>query len=215
MSAPMYAPMPQPPKPPRPGVVSAAGFLQFGVAAFALVTAVATFIIGKSITDDLTSALMDAGAPSQSQAQDFATVVVFTMGAVGFCGLIWPGVVALLGIWTMKGVNGVRITVWVLAGIAVLCDGIAVLASGLTTSQSLNLNNGTDDYKWAQNVDIQKLMPEWYDAYGAAVNGIALLMYVGIIVLLALPKANEYFRPVPKFPQQPVYLPYDPGTTKS
>lgn len=211
----MYAPMPPPPKPPRPGVVSTAAFLQFGVAAFALITAVVTFIIGRSISDDLTRALVDAGAPSQSQAQDFASVVVFTIGAAGFCGLIWPGAVALLGIWTLKGVNGVRITVWCLAGVAILCDGISVLASGMTTSQTLNLNNDTGDYKWAANVDIQKLMPEWYDAYGAAVNGIALLMYVGIVVLLALPKANEFFRRAPKFPQQPVYLPYDPGTSKS
>lgn len=209
MAAPQFA---APPKPPRPGVVSAAGYLQFAVFGFALLNAIIGYLVARAIIPDLTDALMTEGAPSNADAEDFANLLAISMGVVYFCLLIWPAAFALLGIWTLRGVNGVRITTWILGGIAVLCGLFSVLTSGLQSSLASTNTTGGGEYAWAENVDINALMPGWFEAYSIVSNIVSTGMYAAVVILLLLPKAHEYFRPARPQIQPQIYLPYEPPT---
>jgi len=209
VAAPQFA---VPAKPPRPGVVSTAGYLQFAVFGFALLNAIIGYLVARSIIPDLTDALMSEGAPSNADAEDFANLLAISMGVVYFCLLIWPGAFALLGIWTLRGVNGVRITTWILGGIAVLCGLFSVLTSGLQSSLASSNTTGSAEYSWAEGVDVNALMPDWFNAYSIVSNVISTGLYTAVVILLLLPKANDFFRPLRRPTQPQIYLPYEPPT---
>ncbi|MEV0649153.1 hypothetical protein AB0I28_28255 [Phytomonospora sp. NPDC050363] len=207
MAAPQFA---VPAKPPRPGVVSIAGYLQFAVFAFALVNAIVSYLVAKSLIPELSEAFLSSGAPSAAEAEEFANLMAITMGVVYFCLLIWPGAFALLGIWTLRGVNGVRITTWILGGIAVLCGLFSVLTSGLQSTLTTSNTTGGGEYAWAQEIDVQSLMPGWFTAYSVIQNIVSTGMYAAVVILLLLPAAHEYFRPARQSVQPQIYLPYEP-----
>lgn len=209
MAAPQFA---VPAKPPRPGVVSTAGYLQFAVFGFALLNAIIGYLVVRSIVPDITDALIAAGAPSTDEAENFASVLAISSGVIFFCLLIWPGAIALLGIWILRGINGVRITTWIMGGIAVLCGLFSVLTAGLQNSLAASNTTGGGEYAWAQQIDVNALMPGWYSAYSVVSNIISTGMYAAIVILLLLPKANEFFRPQRAMTQPQIYLPYEPPT---
>lgn len=198
-----------PAKPPRPGIVTAAGYLQFAVVAWVFAMAIVGFFVTRSISDELVAAVLkDDNTLTQDQAQQVTDFVMLAAGIGVFCALILPGTVAILGIWTLKGVNGVRIATWVVAGIGVLCGLFGLLSTGLNTA-STSFSGGTAQEKQlAAQLDLEKLMPSWYQPLEIVSGVVTTGMYAAIVVLLLLPKAHDFFRTIPRPPAQAVFVPY-------
>ena len=91
-------------------------------------------------------------------------------------------------------VNPARIVTWVLAGLAVLCFGCA-LAGTASSGAFMGGNqtvNGVDMSAAAKQV--QDALPSWLQPTQATIGIVNLLLAILVIILLALPASNAYFR---------------------
>jgi hypothetical protein len=191
----------------RPGVVTAAGLLLIVIAVLLAVEAVVTLATLSTVIDATKKAY--AGVPNidqiagVSQAAGIGTAVFYLLFAAGLV------VVALLD---LRGANAARIVTWVLTGLGVLCFGCGLAGSaaqGTFSGMGGNNVNGVDVKAAAQQV--QDALPSWVHPLQLAVGVINLLAAILVIILLALPAANAFFRKRPDdvavndpaFPQYP------------
>jgi hypothetical protein len=196
---------PPPPEPAarvRPGVVSIANLLLVvGAAAFAVL-----FILSITTIGTLSDVFEEEFAGTEAEGTEGV--------AVGFLIAIWAvfllfaiGLVVLAAL-NNQGKNPARIVTWVLGGIGVCCAGLQLVSSGIGSSMGgTGGTNGVDQEELQRR--IEDALPSWYGAATIGVLVIAILALAVALVLLALPKANEFFRkpqqpfepPTPNYPQ--------------
>lgn len=179
----------QPERKPTPGTVNTAAYIQFAIFALALLGLIFGLMYSQDAIDAAVASLKDQGAKQDlidayEQSGSFSSI-----GQI--VGLVLAAVYAVLGVFNRRGVNGARITTWVLSGVFLLCGAATFALSGV--------GGGTTD-----GVDMDKVttamsdaVPAWYNAFGM-VSGIAQIIgYLVVIVLLALPASGEFFRKAP------------------
>jgi hypothetical protein len=100
----------------------------------------------------------------------------------------------VLAVFVGKGKQWARITTWVIAGIAVCCNGFGLAGSALLDSMLSGMGdvNGVDVAQAAE--EIAALLPGWLTATSTALTAVALLASIVVIILLLLPPSNPYFR---------------------
>ncbi|WP_341718370.1 hypothetical protein QQG74_00710 [Micromonospora sp. FIMYZ51] len=152
--------------------------------------------------------------------ENIADVVVIA----GVATAIFTLVVALalfgLGLMNLRGKNGSRIATWIVGGIMFCCVGFSVLgglAGGLATPGE---TSGDAPSQAEVQRQLDETLPSWVNPVNNLLNVISLLALLAALILLALPKANEFFRkptqqwepPMPggSYPSQPGY-PQTPG----
>lgn len=160
-------------RPSRPAAVTAAVAAMAAVAVVSLVNAVVTVVSWDAVRDaalkDATTN-QDASAQAENVARAFANAGV----AVGLVvSLLLAAGFVVLALFNLQGNNATRITTWVVCGLA-LCCGLG----GLATSVGV-----LGDY------------PGWLRGWVIGSAVVDSLLYVGIIVLLALPVSNAFFKP--------------------
>jgi len=179
----------------RPGSVSAAGYLLFLVA----LTEVVSAIIGLSVfgkeSDALVAAVKKSAADQNKTISDPTSLVHTLIYAQVVIAIIIAVLFVLMGVFVLRGRQGMRITAWVITGLGVLCSGIGLAGEGLAGSAA-----GADS---STTVDL----PSWLTTTQRSLSVIDLLAFLAIIVLLALPASNPYFKK-PMMAEPP--LPY-PG----
>ncbi len=184
----------------RPGSVTTAGYLLYLVALVIVIDGVIAVVISSKLADATRAAYQAANVPNinpdtvASFAQTFTiiTAVVYVLLAVGL---------AVLASLDLRGKNPARIVTWVLAGIGVLCfcaGTIGGAASGTLGGLGSTSTNGVN------TADVQKqimdAMPSWYQPTNIILSVVNLLALILVIILLALPASNKYFRKAPVGP---------------
>lgn len=192
-----YTVEPQQPGRTRPAVVGAAVALLYAIAGLLLVNAIIGAINNgnmKAAMDEVYSGVEGGDtAVSVVSASLWVSVVLNVLLAVGF---------VILAIFDGKGKQGARVTTWVFAGIGALCCGCGSLANGLTS----NLNNMVDSQGTKTNAptasEVQAVVdahvPSWYGPVSTTIAILLALACIAVIVLLALPAANPFFRKEPE-----------------
>ncbi|MFU8872363.1 hypothetical protein [Micromonospora sp. SL4-19] len=186
----------------RPGVVTTSSWLLIFVAAIQVVNLILTLSTIGTVRDVLKDAYSGTAA---EQAGEVAYAV--GIGGAVLTLLLAAGLV-VLALLNNRGKNGARITTWVLGGILLCCTGgglVNTAAGSLTSSGSTSGN-------MPSNEEIQRrledALPSWYSPTATLLGVLALLALLVALILLALPKSNEFFRK-----QQPTWEPPVPGGT--
>jgi hypothetical protein len=177
---------------PRPTVVTAATYLLYLVAALEVISAIMSFSIIGAVSD----ALKDVYAGTAlSDSSETIIKASYTVGAV-FALLLAAGF-AVLGIFDGRGKNGARITTWVVGGIALCCFGAGLGGNAVSSS----LGGSSDSTGGPTSAEVQTrvddALPSWYTPSSMVISVVSLLALLAVIILLALPKANEFFRKQP------------------
>ncbi len=175
---------------PRPAVVSAASALLFLVAGLELVSAVLSVLtVGPTtrVYDDLF-----ADVPNSDTAVTAGTISIYV--AIAFAVLLAVAYL-ILGIFVNRGKNPARIVTWVLAGFVVLCTGCGLAAT--SAFESLG-SMGTDTSGGPTPAEVRDAInaeiPGWLSPVTVTLGVITIIALLTVIVLLALPASNAYFR---------------------
>jgi hypothetical protein len=192
-------------------VVAAAVALLYVIAALLLVNAVVAVANSANM-----QAAMDevyrgmAGGDTASSIVSGSLWVSAALNALLAVGFV------ILAIFDNQGKQGARITTWVLAGIGALCCGCGGLANTFNGSLNSMMEQQNTTPGAPSTADVQRAMdshiPSWYTPTVATIAIILALCCIAVIVLLALPAANAYFRKEPEVWLPPTAWPQAPGT---
>ncbi|WFE37741.1 hypothetical protein [Micromonospora sp. WMMD998] len=173
----------------RPGVVTLSSWLLILVAVIQVLNLIVTLAVIGKIRDVMTDAY--AGTSAES-AGDIA--YAFTIGSSVLTLLLAIGLV-VLAMLNNRGKNASRITTWVVGGILLCCTGGGLL-SGVSGGMMGSGGNTSGDLPSTQEVQrrVEDALPSWHTPVSTLLGLIALLALLGALILLALPKANEFFR---------------------
>ncbi|MFD0595346.1 hypothetical protein ACFQZ4_25905 [Catellatospora coxensis] len=139
----------------------------------------------------------DAGIDS-SVAETSATAAM--IGA--YIGAALYAVLAVffvvLGLFVNKGKQWARITTWVLGGIGLCCIGFGLAFQGIGSSLSSSNAGGIDQQEVTERM--AEAMPGWTTPVSTVLSVVLLLSMLAVIIMLALPPSNAYFRkPAPEW----------------
>lgn len=173
----------------RPTTVTAAGYLQYLVAVLLVIIALLPLASIGKVADAFRQAYANSTTPTPD-----SVATGYEVAAVGgaIITIILAIALAILARFTMRGRQGARITTWVLAGLSVLCTcggATGALGSRLTTNTS---SSGVSTATVNDLVD--KARPSWLVPTTSTLSVIGLLGAIAVIILLALPASNPYFR---------------------
>jgi hypothetical protein len=192
--------------PGRPATVTAAGYLMIAIAVLVVLDAIVGFATLSTVADATKKAY--AGVANGDQMAGAAQLIAI----VGFVVQLLLGAgFVVLALLDLRGVNPARIVTWVLGGLGVLCFGCGLLGSGLQgqMTSGMQSKNGVDLAEASRK--IHEALPSWLQPLQLTTGLLNLLMVIAVIILLALPASNAYFRrgrggpgtPDPGFPTQP------------
>lgn len=165
-------------EPRRPVAVVAAAGLMLAVAVTYLVASVLALVtlnkvIGAARYDDF-----DDGTRhtiTTIKATMVVTVVVYVAIAV---------TLLVLAARNLRGRKGARLGTWVIAGLFLVCALCGSIGNGSATAGMISQDSTL----------ISEVYPSWYIPVTITLDVVLVLLYAGIIVLLALPGSNRYFR---------------------
>ncbi|WP_233563575.1 hypothetical protein [Micromonospora musae] len=189
----------------RPGVVTISSYLLILFAVLQLVGLIITLSTIGTIRD----VLRDAYASTDPEAADAVGGITYAIGIGGaiFALLIAVGLV-VLALLNNRGKNGSRITTWVLGGIMICCSGgnlVSGAAGGFTGGATGGTSANAPSADEVQR-QLDAALPGWFTPLSTALSLIGVLALLAALILLALPKANEFFRK-----PQPAWEPPVPG----
>jgi len=216
----------------RPATVSVSAYLLWATAAIVLIQSVLTLTTVSKMSDvynDLYRGTPMEGTESLVVASSVGGVVIYVLVAAGL---------AILSIFNNRGRNGARITTWVLGGLMLCCGGFGLLGTAASGPLSQLESSGNTGGPTAQELQeaLDNALPSWYQPLTTTLNVVWVLAILGVVILLALPASNAFFRrpargfdpsmpysgypggqpPYPQYPgapqqpQQPQYPPAQP-----
>jgi hypothetical protein len=182
-------PYPQTPAPrSRPRTVTISSYLLYLVAGVELITA----IMGLSVIGRMSRIVDDAYSGTVGSAGQTLIVGGAVFGAV--IDILFGAGLTILAIFNNRGKQGSRITTWVIGGLALCCNGFGVLGSGANFSG--RFDPGTTGGPSSTDVErqINDALPSWYSGTAILLASISVLALLAVIVLLAMPASNAFFR---------------------
>ncbi|WP_205326256.1 DUF2127 domain-containing protein [Glycomyces sp. YM15] len=218
--APQYPQSPPPGPKTRPGSVTVVVWTQILTAVMLVASGIAMFSVMSAVEDTVTEQLLSDPelADSGLTADNVSSLMTFTFALIAGVYVVMAVFYLVLALLVNKGKRPARILSWILSGIGLLCCGIGGLV-GQLGSMTANVNG--QEYQDEATQAIEDATPAWV----TAIDWITLiLLIVGslvIIILLAVPASNEFFRkdepPMgpymgqPPYGQQPPPGPQQPG----
>jgi hypothetical protein len=182
---------PNPPAPAertRPTTVRVSSYLLYVVAAIQLISAV----IQLSQVGTTSRVLRDAYAGTAAEGAEAVIAVVGVATAV--FSILFAAGLTILAIFNDRGRQGSRVTTWVIGGLALCCNGFAVLGNAAARSMNLDTGNNAGPSSAEVERQLNAALPSWYNGVTITLAVISLLCLLGAIVLLALPASNACFR---------------------
>lgn len=174
----------------RPSVVTISSYLLFLFLACQVISLIITLAtIGKT-----RDAIRDAYEGSSIQNPDQVADVFFAIGiGSGILLLLLAIVLGVLALFNNQGRNGSRITTWIVGGIMICCTG-----GGLISGAAGSFTSGGDTAGGPSGEEVQRrieeAVPGWVTPVSLLLGVVSLLALLAALILLALPKANEFFR---------------------
>lgn len=220
-----YAPPPQYPQQPmpspgpkeRPTTVTAAVWIMYLTAATLIATAISLFS-AKGAVEDAVKDQVEADptfAEAGITADDLMPLVTVVFVAVAVVYIVFAVFYVVLGLLDNAGKRPARVLTWILTGIALACCGFGGIINKLGGASATYTVNG-EEYNEEATQALADATPAWV----TTLEWVSLLLFIlgslAVIILLALPASNEFFRkePLPpQFPGQPPYgqQPPNPG----
>jgi hypothetical protein len=148
--------------------------------------------------------------PGLANGQDLITALRVALIVVIIVDILFAGLFVLLGVFDRRGVNGMRITTWVIGGLGVLCLGAGLGTSGVSSTVS----SGGDPQQREAARRITDATAGAPHAVTVVVDVVGLLALITVIILLAMPASNEFFKSrkqtmvTPGYPADPAYPAY-------
>ncbi|MEU6025005.1 hypothetical protein [Micromonospora sp. NPDC047134] len=183
-----------------------------------LISAIITLATIGDVRNAMEDALRDSGGEGLEGIADL-TVAVGVGTALLTLALALA--VAGLGLVNLRGKNGSRIATWIVGGILFCCNGFSLLSGlggGLTTPADTSGDMPSPEELQRR---IEEALPSWVTPVTVLLGVISLISLLAALILLALPKANEFFRkPTPQwepptpgatYPGTPGYPGYPPA----
>lgn len=174
----------------RPGTVAVAVILLYVAAALEVISA----IIAIATYGDFKNAYEKAYAGTSLQGQTGTATITVVVGVI--IGLLLAAIFVVLGVLNSKGNRIGRILTWVFGGLALCCLGSTFALGALGKSAydaSRKTNPDLPTYDQFQNT-INSELPSWYTPVTTTLGIVVLLAIIAVIILLALPASNGYFR---------------------
>ncbi|MEU4472661.1 hypothetical protein [Micromonospora sp. NPDC023888] len=175
----------------RPSIVSISSYLLFLFLACQVLTLIVTLSTIGATRDAIRAAYEGSNVDGADQVGD-----VFLAIGVGssILLLLLAIVLAVLALFNNQGRNGARITTWIVGGIMVCCVGGGLLsnaAGGFTGS-----GDAGGDGPSAEEIQrrLEEALPSWAQPVSLVLGVISLIALLTALILLALPKANPFFR---------------------
>lgn len=214
--------VPTPPTKSRPGVVTAAVYLMWSVVALNIVGLLLRLVP----TPELDRALDDFYERNPELDSQAATVIG-NIGSAAFT-IVIAAVFAVLAVFVGRGKQPARIVTWVIGGVLALCQGCGLIGSLAAPALLENVASGGDPNTELAVEEARLILentPAWLNVTSTALSVLALLAVLAVVILLALPRANDFFRKeeevwvpptgsggggFPQFP--PPAIPQNPGT---
>ncbi|GAB7041467.1 MULTISPECIES: hypothetical protein [Catenuloplanes] len=180
------------PVPHRPGVVTVAGYLLFATAALTVLGSLASIVSIKPTMD----VYADAYAGTAAEGTESVLVGSLVFGVVVNL-LLAAGFVAL-AIFNNKGKNPSRVTTWVIGGLSICCTGFGLAGNAISGAMSglatdMPSQSGMPDPEEV-NRQLTDAIPAWVSPVTVVTSVLTLLFLLAVVVLLALPPANDFFR---------------------
>ena len=175
----------------RPTTVTAAVGCMILAVLLMLVSVAVSIVLISTLSDKFDAMAGGSGAPN------FGTIFKYIQIGTIVLYLLVSVTIMALAVGNLRGRNGTRIATWVISGLFALCGlcgSLSTFGSGMGTS----------------SVDTYALMPTWYKPVSVSLAVLMMLAHAGVIILLALPKSNAFFRQA-KAAQQQVPNPGYPG----
>ncbi|MEV1331798.1 hypothetical protein AB0J20_19745 [Micromonospora costi] len=212
----------------RPSVVTISSYLLILFAVLQVINLIITLATIGTIRD----VLRDAYAGTEANAANTIADVTFAIGiGSAIFVLLLAVVLVVLAVLNNRGKNGSRITTWILGGILVCCTGgslISGAAGGFGGGTGTTTGDGPSPDEIQRRLD--EALPGWFTPVSTLLGVIGVIALIVALILLALPKSNEYFRkpqagwepPVPGaaypgYPSTPGYpqVPGQPGQSQA
>jgi hypothetical protein len=182
--------------------VTAAAGLMVTVAVVYLAAIAMSVVTLTKVMSATSQELQQAGGDASAAA----TTIKATVGVTLVFELLVTVGLMLLAVGNLRGRNGTRIATFVVSGLFLLC---AVCGSIGNAGVAASLP-GQDQ---TQTQLTQQLYPSWYIPATIALDIVLTLLYIGIIILLAVPASNRFFKKQPPAPAPmgvPGYGPQNP-----
>jgi len=199
-------PTPTPEPRQRPATVTLAAWLLYLTAAIWLASGIVAVMVTSDMTKVYERVLADDPNLGTEGAQGFAVVV--TIISVAIAVVLGAGLITL-GALIVRGKRVARIITWVLAGLGVCCSGYGIIST--VASSSIGVGGGGVDAQEMRRA-MEELLPSWYLPVSVGTSAVEIVALLVVIVLLALPASNAFFRqaqPPPWEPPVPTYPPID------
>lgn len=212
--APQYPQSPPPGPRPRPTSVTAVVWTQILTAALLVLTAISMFAMSGAVEEVVVEEMLNDPSMAESglTSDDIGTLMTLTFAAVAGVYIIFAVFYVVLALLVNKGKRPARVLSWILAGIGLLCCGVGGLI-GQLGSMTTTVNG--QEYEDEMTQAIEDATPGWL----TTLEWITILMFIVgslvIIILLAVPSSNEFFRkeeaPMGPYMGQPPYGQQPPG----
>ncbi|MGS2613988.1 hypothetical protein ACVCAH_05565 [Micromonospora sp. LZ34] len=182
-----------PPARSRPGVVTISSYLLILFAVLQLIGLIVTLATLGTVREVLDEAYRGTSANGMQNLADFTIAV--TIGTAIFLVLLSVAL-AVLGVFNNRGSNGSRIATWILGGLLVCCSGGGLLTglAGGGFGGSTGTTNGDAPSPEEIQRRLDEALPGWVTPVTTLLGVLGLLALLAALILLALPKANEFFR---------------------
>lgn len=179
---------------PRPQAVTIAGALLMVVAVLAAINA----IVGISLAGRLADAAREAyrSVPEvASQADTLANIARVSGIGGGLLYLVGAVGLVILALLDLRGRQPARVVTWVLAGLGVLCCGCGTIGNAFQGAFGRMGNTGNGAAAREAQQKMLDAQPGWYRPVSLTVSIIGVLCLIVVIILLAVPASNAYFKP--------------------
>jgi hypothetical protein len=186
----------------RPVVVTYACYLLYLLAALQVISAIVQFSVLGTYSDIMKKAFADT-----SVGGTVATTTIAALAGTAVLGLLFAVGYVVLAVLDGRGKQAARIVTWVLLGLSLCCGGYGLIGNA---TGGFGGNTGSVEGAPSQG-ELQQMLkdglPGWYQPVTLLLSVIGLLAAITVIILLALPASNPFFRK-----QQPVWEPPVPPT---
>lgn len=179
-----------------PATVTYAAWSQYAILALAVISTVLTIVSTLDVVGQMRDALSSTDTLNQGELETMLSLVqVISIGAA-VVTLLFSVAVGVLGHFNLKGRNGARVATWVLAGVGLACG----VCSGAAAPFNSTVNTATSGDELTNSVNdalstIQ--IPAWQNTVSILLLVVSTILYLVVIVLLAMPASNDYFRKDP------------------
>ncbi|WP_433265673.1 hypothetical protein ACQPWR_00785 [Micromonospora vinacea] len=173
----------------RPSIVSISSYLLFLFLALQVISLIITLTTFGKTRDALREAYAGSATDGEQVADVFAVIGIGSSILL----LLLAVVLGVLALFNNQGRNGARITTWIVGGIMVCCVGGGLLSNA---AGGFNTGGGTTDGPSPEEIQrrLEEALPSWVTPVSLLLGVLSLIALIAALVLLALPKANPFFR---------------------